>query len=337
MQHRCGNAVRLVLAAVCIWHLPVSAMNAACRNDGATSPLANRIAELAIREHREFGGHRIDANGYLVRFGAVESETELLLDPQSGRRSLDTPGRFAWRRVWEYWITLDKHVAGEAADRKIVFVPGLLNDPDIQGPAKELPLGAVLPELEKHQDSTGFALREAAVRAALNDSPWSAAFISYLMHHAGLTEQQFRYSSTHSDYIKAAFDASKGYGYYPCDPHLATPRIGDLLCYSRSNPPLKKFSAWQKAAEAPGFITASHCDVVVNVDIPARKFDTIGGNVLQSVTLRTLKLNDAKVLSRSHRAAQAEAPPGLDCLMRKKCLRQDFNRQHWSVLLRLTR
>ncbi|WP_334190191.1 DUF2272 domain-containing protein [Noviherbaspirillum sp.] len=335
MRHKFGNAVRLALAAACLSHLSVSAMDAACRHDGATSPLGNRIADLAVREHREFGGHRIDANGYLVRFGAVESETELLLNPESGRRSAETPGRFAWRRVWEYWVTLNRKVPGETADRKIVFVPGLLDDPASQAPAREQALGTLLPELDKHQGAAGTALREAAVRAALNDSPWSAAFISYLMHHAGLAEQQFRYSSTHSYYITPAFESMQNYAYHACDPHRARPRVGDLLCYSRSNPPLKSFSAWQAAVRAAGFITASHCDVVVEVDIPARKFDTIGGNVMQSVTRRTLKLNEAGVLSRSHRVIETGRSSETDCSLRQKCRRQDFNRQYWGVLLRL--
>ncbi|HEV2609283.1 MAG TPA: DUF2272 domain-containing protein [Noviherbaspirillum sp.] len=309
-------------------------MDAACR-EAASNPLAARIAELALREHREFGGHRIDANGYLVRFGAVESETELLQDAESGRRSAATEGRFAWRRVWEYWVVLNRNAPGETADRKIVYVPGLLDNPSAQAAPKEMSLGTLLPELEKQQGSAAYALREAAVRAALNDSPWSAAFISYLMHHAGLTERQFRYSSTHSDYIKAAFDANQGYAYVPCDPQLVSPRVGDLLCYSRSNPPLKNYSEWRTAALASGFVTASHCDVVVDVDIPASKFDTIGGNVMQSVTRRTLKLNEARVLSRSHRAVQGNASRHADCSVRKKCRRQDFNRQHWGVLLRL--
>lgn len=334
MRHRFKKIGRLLLAGACLWHLPASAMDAACRQ-AAANPLATRIAELALREHREFGGHRIDANGYLVRFSSVESETELLLDAESGRRSAETEGRFAWRRVWEYWVILNRNAPGETADRKIVYVPGLLDDPSVQASPKETALGTLLPELEKQQGNVAYTLREAAVRAALNDSPWSAAFISYLMHHAGLTEWQFRYSSTHSDYIKAAFDAPKGYAYVPCDPQRVSPRVGDLLCYSRSNPPLKDFPAWRTAAQASGFVTASHCDVVVEVDIPASKFDTIGGNVMQSVTRRTLKLNESKVLSRSHRAIQSDVSPHVDCSLRKKCRRQDFNRQHWGVLLRL--
>ena len=338
MRHSCARAVQMLLACACLSYLPASAMDAACRHAGSgadTLPLANRIAGLAAREHREFGGHRIDANGYLVRFGAVDSETEVLLDPDSGRRSSETSGRFAWRRVWEYWVVLNKRVPGETSDRKIVYVPGLLDDPETQASPKEMALGTLLPELDRQAGGTGYPLREAAVRAALNDSPWSAAFVSYVMHRAGLTDRQFRYSSTHSDYIKAAFDGAPGNAYVPCDPHLVSPRAGDLLCYSRGNPPLKDFSAWRTAAAAPGFVTASHCDVVVDVDIPARKFDTIGGNVMQAVTRRTLKLNEARVLSRSHQAVQSDAPLDHDCSVRKKCRRQNFNRQYWSVLLRL--
>lgn len=309
----------------------------ACMQAGRSSAVAQRLAGIAGNEYREFNGHRIDDDGTLLRFGSMESETELLHDPDTGASARDRPGRFAWRRVWEYWVALGSHVEGEPWHRKLVFVPGLLENPHSSARAKERELGSLLPDVAA-QDNAGdaqAALREALVRAALNDSPWSAAFISYLMHKAGLSDAQFRFSATHSDYIKAAFEDDAAYAYRACDPAHTRPRIGDLLCYSRGGRPLRRFSDWQDAVRGEHFITASHCELVVEVDRGARKIETIGGNVLQSVVRRRLRLNESDVLSGNHSPLRFEPEDETACLVRKRCRRQNVNLQHWSVLLQL--
>lgn len=306
----------------------------ACMQSGSPSSMAMRLAAIADREYREFNGHRIDDDGTLLRFGSMESETELLHDPDTGDSARNRPGRYAWRRVWEYWVALGAHVEGEPWHRKLVFVPGLLEDAHSTARAKERELGSLLPDAAGEGDAQA-AMREALVRAALNDSPWSAAFISYLMHKAGLSDAQFRYSATHSDYIKVAFAADPDYAYWACDPALTRPRVGDLLCYSRGGRPLRRFSDWREAVRAESFIAASHCELVVGVDRSARKMDTIGGNVLQSVVRRRLRLNESGVLSGNHSPLLFKPEDETACLVRGKCRRQNINLQHWSVLLQL--
>jgi hypothetical protein len=314
---------------------PGTAIAADCAAPQRNVAFATRLVALADLEYREFNGHRIDDDGHLLKFGSAESETELLHDPVSGEASPTQSGRFAWRRVWEYWITLGRHVDGEPWHRKLVFVPELLDDPGTLERTREIELAKVLEGLVAEDDRVRSALREAAVRAALNDSAWSAAFISFLMDRVGLSGEQFRYTATHSDYIKAAFDGSDTYAYRPCDPATVKPRIGDLLCYSRGNRPLKRFADWTRAVQSTRFVSASHCEVVVDVDASARKIDTIGGNVLQSVARRRLRLNEAGVLSRNHSPERFPQAEEKDCLTSKYCKRQNFNLQYWSVLLQL--
>lgn len=307
-----------------------------CLQAGAPSDVAARLAGIADAEYREFNGHRIDDDGTLLRFGSAESETELLHDPDTGESARNRPGRYAWRRVWEYWLALGAHVEGEPWRRKLIFVPGLLDDAHSGARAKERRLGSLLPEASREgEDDVQAAMREALVRAALNDSPWSAAFISYLMHKAGLGDVQFRYSATHSDYIKAAFDHDPAYAYRACDPARVRPRVGDLLCYSRGSRPLRRFSDWREAVRAENFIAASHCELVVGVDRSARKMETIGGNVLQSVARRRLRLNEAGVLSGNHSPLLFKPEAETACLVQKDCRRQNINLQYWSVLLQL--
>ncbi len=327
--------LRYVAAVFLIWTGACGGAAASCASPGAQNPLGLEIAKAALREYREFDGHRINVDGYLSKFGSVESESALLHDPETGLSAADRPGRFAWRRIWEYWLTLDKHVDGTALHRKITYVPGLLEDPDTREPAREFELRALFLKLGIGDPDGVTALQQAAVRAALNDSPWSAAFISYLMDQVHLGEEQFRFSPAHWQYIKRAFEAPDGYAYRACDPRKTVPRVGDLLCYGRGKTPLKNFDAWQRAVKGAKFSTPAHCDVVIEVDLAARKLESIGGNVLQSVTRRKLKLNAAKALSDNHNPDLF--PPGKksDCLHDESCRRENFNSQYWAVLLQL--
>ena len=51
-------------------------------------------------------------------------------------------------------------------------------------------------------------LREAALRAAVTDTPWSAAFISYVIRQSGVAPDAFKFSNAHRAYIYDAFAAS---------------------------------------------------------------------------------------------------------------------------------
>lgn len=52
------------------------------------------------------------------------------------------------------------------------------------------------------------ATREALLRAAIIDTPWSAAFISYLMKTAGFSSAEFVFSDSHADYVRAALEVT---------------------------------------------------------------------------------------------------------------------------------
>ena len=303
-----------------------------CPRPARPGPLAQAVAKAALDEYAQFSGHRINAAGALWKAGAAESETEMLRDPDSGVPDATQAGRYAWRRVWEYWLTLERHVPGEAWGRKVVSVPGLLEDPLAAGRTTETRLRDLIGRTDGDGND---GLRQAAVRAALNDSPWSAAFISYVMDRAGLDRQQFRFASAHWQYIQRALQQPDGYAYRACDPHTTAPAVGDLLCYSRGAPLLRDFAAWRKAALQPGFAAPAHCEVVVEVDTDAEKIETVGGNVVQSVARRRLRLNQANLLSLSHDPARHPVRENSECGKDKTCEDGNLNLQYWGILLQL--
>ena len=316
--------------------LPPGAIAAtpACPRPASPGLLGQAIAHAALNEYAQFSGHRINADGALWKAGAAESETSMLRDPATGAQDAGRPDRYAWRRVWAYWLTLDRHVPGEAWARKVVSVPGLLQDPATRNPARESRLPDLL-ALTDAGEPGDEAMRQAAVRAALNDSPWSAAFISYLMDQAGLDARQFRFSSAHWQYVQRALQQPAGYAYRACDPRTTVPGVGDLLCYSRGVPLQKNFSAWRAAELQPGFSAASHCEVVVAVDTDAKRIETVGGNVVQSVARRKLKLNQANLLSASHDPDRQSSRQNRECARDNTCEGANLNVQYWSMLLQL--
>ena len=148
-------------------------------------------------------------------------------------------------------------------------------------------------------------LREAALRAAIIDTSWSAAFISYVIRQSGVAANAFRFANAHRVYIYDAFAASAaepaneaGDRLYRACPLTTRPRPGDLICQQRE-PALADASdeavRERIRAELAGSTDArsvrrTHCEVVAHVDARARKMYTIGGNVNQAVTARKLNL-----------------------------------------------
>ncbi|MFL6719504.1 MAG: DUF2272 domain-containing protein [Burkholderiaceae bacterium] len=306
-----------------------------CNKTSAEGAVRSRIVAAALAEHVTFNGHRIDASGHLWKFGPTETENEPLLDPTTGKPDAHDEQLVAWRRVWEYWLVLDQHVAGIALSRKVNAIPGMHLAGEENAAAGEKTLRELFSVLRQQPSDVNESLRQAAVRAALSDSPWSAAFISYVMHQAGLDDGQFRYAAAHWQYVKQAFSTDARHVYRACDPRLTPPRQGDLLCYSRGMLAPDNFEGWLNAVNLPGFSAASHCEVVVIVDRAASKIETVGGNVLQSVAMRRLKLNRKGVLSSIHYAGERERPLPSTCSQAKRCHQPDLNGHRWSVLLQL--
>ncbi len=306
-----------------------------CATTRISHALSERIVAVAMNEYATFNGHRIDAAGRLWKFGSTETENEPLLDPATGKPYKDVSHHVAWRRVWEYWLVLDQHVPGIALSRKVVTFPDAPDGGPGHDVAKEQSLRELFAEWDREPSVFGESLRQAVLRAALNDSPWSAAFISYVMHQSGLDGGQFRYAAAHWQYVKAAFSGDQQYAYRACDPRHTQPRQGDLLCYSRGALAPEDFAAWRSGISRPGFSAASHCEIVVMVDRTASKMETVGGNVLQSVTRRRLKLNQEGHLSSGHYPTKATKSVPPECAQDRSCVQPNLNIQQWSVLLQL--
>lgn len=126
-----------------------------------------------------------------------------------------------------------------------------------------------------------------------NDAyPWSAVTISYIMRKAGFAANEFPIAQAHSTYIiwsiknRKAGQAAAYWG-YRVDETAATPEVGDLVGYVRSKQTMTHAKALTYFERTTGY--ESHTDIVV-----ARRpneIDVIGGNVRDSVTKKTLKLD----------------------------------------------
>lgn len=280
---------------------PAFAQTLCQRESGLAPPaIAATLATLALDENAHMGGSLIDADGGLIHEGFYEAERDHLPG--------DEP---AWQRVWGYWRAA---LGVYARD----FAPL-----EAQGTIAEQ-------------------------RVALIDHPWSAVFISWVMRQAGLSDAQFDFSALHSDYVHAALDETAAeaagqptaYAYRACDLAQTAPRVGDLLCFARTDDAsLVTFDAL-RAAVLQGNVPM-HCELVVKRD--ATQIETVGGNVAQSVTLRRLRLAAdgsgllwPAYLDSAHRAqaaalaAQAGAPEA-GALLPDTYLSQ----QPWSMLLQL--
>lgn len=293
-----------------------AALQRLCRTTAAhpPSPLALDIAAGATREHQAFGGHVIDRDGRMLRFGAVESDA---FRDEAGGRGVP------WRQVLRYWESLGPI---EGSPLQVRRFPGLAEDAHASGAGDLRPLSDLLAQIAR--SSLAPADREAAtqgaIRAAIGDIPWSAAFVSHVAINAGVARSRFAAAIAHLDYVTEAArrSADEAAGreassfYRACDPHRTPLRPGDLLCLHRHAPTeiaaldLKDgLHARLVAALARGErpVWNLHCDIVTARDDRRRTATLVGGNVLQSVTRRDLP-TDRRGALRSVR--QTSCPEG---------------------------
>ncbi|WP_418318834.1 DUF2272 domain-containing protein [Piscinibacter sakaiensis] len=117
--------------------------------------------------------------------------------------------------------------------------------------------------------------------------PWSAAFVSAMMQRAGFSSREFRPAPAHADYVVAARDGTmSAYAVVPT-PARAAP--GDLICAVRGRSALTPADIALITDGA--FATPMHCDIVVKVDLAARRLEAIGGNVQQTVARSIVALD----------------------------------------------
>ncbi|MEL1263177.1 DUF2272 domain-containing protein [Pseudoxanthomonas putridarboris] len=259
------------------------------RTQTASPDPATRIAAIACREHAAWFRPFIDRNGRLASMTTMEAESSPLSDGQES----------AWQRVARYWRD-----------------SGLLGGMGHRSGASDCQYGALA------------GPSATACRAFVVDTPWSAAFISWVMRQAALPG--FRGSSRHYSYVRDAYLQPATHAYDVLDIAKAKLAVGDLLCYVRHANRVYAHEGLLAAARGHDILDM-HCDIVVavNPDNDSIAY-LIGGNVQQGVTMRMLPLNrngefwglPLRVGDGSLCAPDNEAA----------C---SFNRQDWAALLKL--
>ncbi|MEN1957999.1 DUF2272 domain-containing protein [Luteimonas changyuni] len=168
-----------------------------------------------------------------------------------------------------------------------------------------------------------------ACRSFVVDTPWSAAFVSWVMRRAALPG--FGASASHVDYVRAAYRDPDGSPYRIVDPHAARPARGDLLCYVRVPGRSYGFGGLATLLSAQDGGLGMHCDIVVSAaEEGDRTARMVGGNVFDGVTMRLLPLTEG--------GRFAELPlrggDGVECSpdQPSAC---SANRQDWAALLQL--
>jgi hypothetical protein len=269
------------------------------------SDLGRRIAQAAIDELALFDGHKIDSNGRLFHFGLTAAEQEK--DKEDGGNSPASTDHPGWRQVMKYWQALYGKDAGDMVE-VLGYSGASTPAQQTQNPTLLRPSATdLLHAADGVSDpDTREALREAVWRAAIVDTPWSAAFVSYVIRKAGVPASAFEFSNAHRAYIYDAFATSAAElagtaalrAYRACPLGTTKPRVGDLICNQRE-PALANDSDMavrerirSELGVGPDVRTVrrTHCEIVAHIDAPARKMYTIGGNVEQGVAARKLSL-----------------------------------------------
>ncbi len=118
--------------------------------------------------------------------------------------------------------------------------------------------------------------------------PWSAAFISWVMREAGVSNYLFPSAPSHRDYLSHIMTVGRDNPEAAFIPHTIQeykPKPGDLICANRG---AGYFG--EVVEELPMSLNAKlHCDIVVEVE--GKTLHAIGGNVRNSVSKSILTLS----------------------------------------------
>ncbi|HVI60240.1 MAG TPA: DUF2272 domain-containing protein [Luteimonas sp.] len=252
--------------------------------------VSTRIAAAACEEHQLWFRPFIDLEGRYAGSRVREAETALLAN-----------GQPAWLRVVDYW-------RGSGTLASASMRPGA-NDCAYAGMAG------------------GYA--SPACRAFVVDTPWSAAFVSWVMRRAQVPG--FDGSASHVSYVRDAYRDPTGNAYRVANPVATRPAQGDLLCSVRAASRVYGFAGLATLLSSQGSGLGMHCDIVVavNPDNDHMAY-LVGGNVLDGVTMRLLRLTpggqfaDLPMRSPGEPECSPDAPAACNA-----------NRQDWAVLLQL--
>lgn len=289
LMTRCALLLLLLLSALASTPAMAADPCPLLRAQTQAADTATRIAAVACEEHQLWRQPLIDRDGRLAGSTVREAEAALLAN-----------GEPAWRRVAGYWRDSGQLVAATGR-------PG----------AGECAYAATT--------SGG----SPGCRAFIVDTPWSAAFVSWVMQRARLPG--FRGSPSHVSYVRSAYRDPQGSAYRVADPRAVRPAAGDLLCYVRAPGRVFGFAGLAALLAGSDDGLGMHCDVVAAVD-PQRDRTAylIGGNVLDGVTMRLLPLTAGGQFQGLPQRALGDTACSPDAP--SAC---DANRQDWAVLLQL--
>lgn len=329
----CGTAPGSPAPELAVGGAGAAPSTASCLQTAASPPRhrALRMAAFAQQEHLLWGSPLIDAEGRLTQSGAYEAEDE----PRNGQHALAP-----WQRVLGYWRGVDPQSARlPYVVRYGAWRPA--NRGQLQAElARAASAHTQVPGFAGDEDAALSPLAEAALRIAIDrvavvDTPWSAAFISWLARQAGLVEGEFTFSEAHADYARAGYAtrAREAAG-VPGDRNVlracalahTPPRVGDLVCHARGRAAdVDSFDALGTELTERSASVPMHCDVVAAVDDAG--FDAIGGNVLQAVTQRRLAFAPgARLLDASYQPTACQNGGAV-------CIDRHFSQQPWALLL----
>ncbi|PZO64111.1 MAG: DUF2272 domain-containing protein [Pseudoxanthomonas suwonensis] len=260
------------------------------RTQTRSAVTAQRIAAVACEANQHWFRPFIDADGRTYGPQIYEAENSRLAD-----------GGEAWRHVAKYWN--DSGLLGSAYGRAGASECGYAASASYPSPA---------------------------CRSFIIDTPWSAAFVSWVMREAQVPG--FNGSASHVNYVRDAYRSSQPSPYTVHDPRSARPALGDLLCYVRVASRTFGFADLASLlSQSNNEGLGMHCDIVVGVNPGNSQLAyLVGGNVNQAVTLRKLRLAPNGYFA----DLPIRTPGGPECNpdQADAC---NANRQDWAVLLKL--
>ena len=227
-------------------------------------------------------------------WGSTVFDQRLAPLPATARGSLNEYDRNAFSKVLAYWAVLPDKAGYIDLNRQMANTRAF-------GP------GTGVPMTDAERYCAGGYGGDDSDPWIWGCQPWSAAFISYVMLNAGISEAEFPRHAAHREYIDALIRIAERYpnqaAFIPREIGNYTPQAGDLICADRSHGSrINTFTERReelRQGDAPN--RPMHCDIVIESGIRRGEILAVGGNVGQTVAASRFSLDASNHLQRTGR------------------------------------
>ncbi|MCW8934387.1 MAG: DUF2272 domain-containing protein [Gammaproteobacteria bacterium] len=269
--------------------------------------IQEQYAQEEYRQEEYTQNKQLDENVNLYDEGLYEDDLQTESQIYDNQLTIREPAELSTNQI--NWCTMRQTIAATARAEEVRWTAANGNKyQESNHPNRNQILTSYWLTVPGFTNQAAAAAR--ATQSINNQVAWSAAFVCYVMHMAGIRQVNgFEFSQRHITYIVGALRnrerSSQSRPFWLVDDvelvNEATPQPGDIMCFNRSvngrmtthNYSSLRRSYWSNGRQNVNPTGSSHTSIVVGTTVHngQRFLETIGGNENHSVRIRRIPID----------------------------------------------